>query len=201
MEKADKRKTRAFFIAAAIGLLFTVAGWTLSLVTVSVIPQGQGPSATGLIGGGEAEQGGVTLQIGSYTIVSGVPQYAGTPSGEVQATCRIASGIVDKQSTEDTVVLIVEPVGVAKCLADGQGFKADSGRLSIQLEDVGAVQAKYRNPGASTYLPLSKISAQVNQSTSQRNVEIAALILISAGPGLVIGALIPALQGRRSATS
>jgi hypothetical protein len=198
---AGRQRTGGLWAAAAIGLLLTIGGWTLSAVTVSVIPQGEGPSATALVGGGEAEESGVTLQIGNYTVVSGPPYYVGDSVSKIQAICKKASNIVAGKATEDTVPLSIEPIGITKCLANGQGFETDGGRFTVNLEAVGAIQAKYTAAGVINNLALSKISAQVNQSAIERSSEIAALVLIAAGPGLVIGALIPLLQGGKRESS
>jgi hypothetical protein len=47
------------------------------------------------------------------------------------------------KANEDTVPLSIDPIGIAKCLANGQGFETDGGRFTVNLEAVGAIQAKY----------------------------------------------------------
>jgi hypothetical protein len=185
------------WIVLVAGLLLTFAGVALSLVSISVIPQGEGPPATALIGGGQAEGGGVTMQIGNYTIISGFPQYAQTPSNSIPVACRSSSRVVHGKSTQDVLTLSIEPIGITKCLADGQRLEADKGRLKVQLEGIGVVQTMPSDHRPGKFLPLSKVSAQVNKSTTEISTEVAALILIAAGPGLCIGALIPLLQRDR----
>jgi len=67
------------------------------------------------------------------------------------------------------------------------------------VEHITEIPAQSSSPGPRRYLPLSGISAQVRETASEISTEIAALILIAAGPGLIIGALIPIIQERLSA--
>jgi hypothetical protein len=70
------------------------------------------------------------------------------------------------------VVLIIEPIGVTKCLANGQSVEVDKGRLKVVLEAVDAVQARSAVPKINHDLSLSKISAQVNQSFEERLLKL-----------------------------
>jgi hypothetical protein len=192
-------KSRGLWIAAALGILLTIAGVALSLVTVNVIPQDEGPPVTGLVGGGPADSGGVTLQIGNYTIVAGSPQYTGTLARDIAAGCANASHVRKGRSSEDVLPLTIDPIGFSDCLADNQNLEAGNGELSVRVEHITEIPAQSSSPGPRRYIPLSGISAQVREPAAEISSEIAALILIAAGPGLVIGALIPIIQERLSA--
>jgi hypothetical protein len=203
-DRADSRKPRSWrsrglWIAVVLGMLLTVAGVALSLVTINVLPQDEGTPVTALVGGGSADSGGVTLQIGNYTIVGGSPQYTGTLAGNIQIGCGSASRVRKGRSSEDVLPLTIDPMGLTECLANNQELEAGNGQLSVRVEHITEIPAQSSSPGPRRYLPLSGISAQVRETASEISTEIAALILIAAGPGLIIGALIPIIQERLSA--
>jgi hypothetical protein len=186
---------RGLWIVVAVSAIFIGFGIVFTFFSIDVIPQGEGPYVTALIGGGEAENNGVTLQIGNYDIVAGIPQYAGANSNTIQAACLSASQVAkNKKSTQDTLPLTVDPIGVTVCLANGQGFDADHGRLTVQVEKIGVIQAKT----ASNYLPLSKISAQIRKTTLETTVDTLSLLLLGVGTGLAAGACIGLVQTRKT---
>ena len=199
MERTNKdgnsRTRRRLWIAVVLGVIFTGIGVVLTFFSIEVIPQGEGPHVTGLVGGGQAENGGVTLQIGNYSIIAGIPEYAGASVDTIQPACLNASQVINKKSTQDTQPLTVDPIGVTECLANGQSFNADSGRLTVTVEDIGAIQAK---TGATQFLPLSKISASVQQTTQQTAADTGSLLLLAVGTGLAAGALIGLAQSRNT---
>ncbi len=202
-DRAGSRKPRSWrsrglWIAVVLGMLLTVAGVALSLVTINVLPQDEETPVTALVGGGSADSGGVTLQIGNYTIVAGSPQYTGTLAQNIQIGCANASRVRKGRSSEDVLPLTIDPIGLTECLANNQRLEADHGQLSVRVEHITEIPAQSSSPGPRRYLPLSGISAQVRETAAEISTEIAALILIAAGPGLVIGALIPIIQERLS---
>jgi len=198
MNKAGGKGTiRRYIAILTIGGILTVAGAVFSLLTVSIIPQGEGPPATALVGGGQAEDGGVTFQIGNYTIVAGDPVYTGELRKKVQSICRRASHISDGKSTQDALPLSIEPTGTTKCLANGQTIEADGGRLTVQAEAIGVVQARPALSSPNKYLPLSKVDAQVWKTTEENLGQIVAIACLAFGPTLAIGGLIPLLLHRR----
>jgi hypothetical protein len=189
-------KSWGLWVAAALGMILTVAGVALSLVTVNVLPQDEGTPVTALVGGGPAGSEGVTLQIGNYTVVGGSPQYTGTLARNIQVGCANASRIINGRSSEDVLPLTIEPIGLTECLANNQGFEADNGQLSVHVQDIAEIPAQSSSSGPKRYLPLSEISAQVGETATEISTGIAALILIAAGPGLVIGVLISIIQAK-----
>jgi hypothetical protein len=198
INKDGNSKTRhRLWTAVVLGLILTAIGVVLTFFSIEVIPQGEGPRVTGLVGGGQAENGGVTLQIGNYDLVAGIPQYAGANSDTIQSACLSASQVVNKKSTQDTLPLTVVPIGVTECLANGHGFNADSGRLTVEVEDIGTIQAR---TGPNQFLPLSKISASVQQTTQQTATDTGSLLLFAVGTGLAAGALIGLVQTRNTET-
>jgi hypothetical protein len=199
VEATEKRTTRSLlYVALVVGFLFTIAAVFLSLVNVSIIPRDEGPRATALVGGGDAEVGGVTLQLGEYTITAGGPQYAGTKNSIVQAACRSTdfpnSG---GKSTESLLPVTVEPTGTLWCLTEGNQQEFDHGRLIVQVDQIGLIQAKPKE--SYSFLPLSKIDAQVQKPSVEIWEEVAVLILVAAGPALCVSVLIELLlRGRKS---
>jgi hypothetical protein len=196
------RPRRLLWIAVATGLLMTAGGMFLALVAVSVIPRGEGPRATALVGGGEAEAGGVTLRIGDYTISAGDPQYAGSPTEKVQAACGSANGgISGGEITKSLLPLTIEPTGVSQCVAEGGTLKVDHARLIVQVDKIGIIQAKPASPGSNPFLPLSKVNAEVQKTSLEIWTEVGVLVLLASGPALIIGALIPLLIENRKIRS
>jgi len=193
--KVRSRQSWGLWAAALLGTMLTIAGVALSLVTVNVLPQNEGTPVTALVGGGPAGSQGVTLQIGKYTIVGGSPQYAGTLAQNIQAGCMSAGRVINGRSSEDVLPLIIEPIGLTDCLANNQALEADNGQLSVLVQNIAEIPAQSSSSsGPKKYLPLSEISAQVRETPAEISTQIAALILIAAGPGLVIGALISLMQ-------
>jgi hypothetical protein len=177
--------------------LLTVAAVILSVVTVTVVPRSQGPRATALIGGGEAETGGVTLRVGEYTISAGDPQYAGTETEKVQKFCRSTDGAISGgKITQNVLPITVFPTGIDECVAEGDRLEVDHARLLVQVDKVGVVQAKPAEPSRNEFLPLSRVDAQVQKTRTEILLEAGVLILLASGPGLIIGALIALLQSR-----
>ena len=191
----NSRSRRRLWIAVVLGVIFTAIGVVLAFFSIEVIPQGEGPHVTGFVGGGQAEDGGVTLQVGSYNIIAGAPQYAGANSNTIPSACLSASQVANKKSTQKTLPLTVDPIGTTECLANGQGFKADSGRLAVEVEDIGTIQAK---TAPNQFLPLSKISASVQQTTQQTATDTGSLLLLAVGTGLAGGALVGLAQTRNT---
>ena len=198
-EVGTARPRRLLWIVVAAGLLLTVFGMILSLVTVSVIPRGEGPRATAFIGGGDAETGGVTLRIGDYAISAGDPQYIGTPTANVQAVCRSAGGEVSGgKSTRTVLPVTIQPGGVLQCVAEGGTIEVDHARLIVQVDKIGVIQAKPALPSSNHFLPLSKVDAEVQKTNMEIFTEVGVLVVLASGPGLIIGALIPLIQSRKS---
>ncbi len=195
MDTRPSRATGLLRVAAILGILLTGAGVILSVVRVTLVPRSEGPRATALIGGGEAEAGGVTLRVGDYTVSAGDPQYAGTATNTVQAICRSNDGAVSGgKITQHVLPITVFPTGISKCLPEGGRLEVDHARLMVQVDKVGVVQAKPAVTSRNKFLPLSRVDAQVQKPRTEILVETGVLVLLASGPELIIGALIPLLQ-------
>jgi hypothetical protein len=125
VETRARRPTRLLWSAVVLGLLLTLLAVILSLISVSIIPRGEGPHSTALVGGGDAETGGVTLRVGDYTISAGDPQYAGTPTQTAKTVCRDTDdGISGGKITQNLLPVNVVPTGFSKCMAEGERLKS-----------------------------------------------------------------------------
>lgn len=200
MEANGKKTAWLLCAALVVGILFTMAAVFLSLVNVNIIPRDEGPRATALVGGGDAEVGGVTLHLGEYTITAGDPQYAGTSIGTVQAACR-STGFPSSggKSTESLLPVTIEPSGTLWCLTEGNPVPFDHGNLIVQVDKIGLIQAKPAKSNPYPFLPLSKIDAQVQKTSVEIWEEVVVLILLATGPALCISALTELFpRGRKS---
>jgi hypothetical protein len=200
METNAGRRTRLLWIVI-VGLLLTLTGVILALVSVTVIPRGEGPRATAFVGGGAAEASGVTLRIGDYTILADNPQYAGTPMDIVQPVCPDTDGMTSGgKITRDLLPVRVVPIGFARCMIKSEKVELDQGRLILQVENIGVIQATLVGQDAKS-LALSEVDAQVQKTRQEIWTEIGVLLLLASGPGLVIGALVPLLLQSRKANA